>query len=107
MALHHKFFAAQMKKVVDDTMIDNTLFDDTIFDDTMFDDTMFNNTMFDNASLLFDSIPHNVKLHKPILLNKQGCILADSHSQALYLVEFAQNEKKCFFFHLKQDALNF
>ena len=94
MALHHKFFAAQMKKVVDDTMIDNTLFDDTIFDDTMFDDTMFNNTMFDNASLLFDSIPHNVKLHKPILLNKQGCILADSHSQALYLVEFAQNEKK-------------
>ena len=65
MALHHQFFAAQMKKVVDDTMIDNTLFDDTIFDDTMFDDTMFNNTMFDNTSLLFDSIPHNVKLHKP------------------------------------------
>ena len=66
MALHHQLFAAQMKKVVDDTMIDNTLFDDTIFDDTMFDDNMFNNTMFDNASLLYGSMPHNVKLYKLI-----------------------------------------
>ena len=48
------------------------------------------------------------KAPQTILLNKQSCILADSHSQALYLVEFAQNEKKMlFFFHLKQDALNF
>ena len=34
------------------------------------------------------------KAPQTILLNKQSCILADSHSQALYLVEFAQNEKK-------------
>ena len=37
------------------------------------------------------------KAPQTILLNMQNCILADSHSQALYLVEFAQNEKKCFF----------
>ena len=60
-ALHHQFFGVQMKKVVD-----VTLFEDTMFDDTLFDDTMYNYTMFDNASLLSGSMPHNVKLHKPI-----------------------------------------
>ena len=78
MALHHQFFGVQMKKVVDVTM-----FEDTMFDDTLFDDTMYNYTMFDNASLLYGWLPHNVKLHKPILLNKQSCTWADSHSQAL------------------------
>ena len=103
MALHQQFFAAQMKKVVDDTMIDNTwfddtMFDDTLFDDTMFDDTMFGDTMFDDT--LFDdyvqlyhvrqrqSAPWfnatQRKAPQTILLNKQSCILADSHSQALY-----------------------
>lgn len=44
------------------------------------------------------------KAPQTILLNMQSCILADSHSQALYLAEVSQNEKKI---HLKQDAINF
>ena len=72
---HHDRQHLVRRHRLDDTMFDDTLFDDTMFDDTMFgdtmfdhtlfDDTMFNFTMFDNASLLHDSMPHNVKLHKP------------------------------------------